>query len=129
VVSTGKGEKDLVIMLVINFYIMLYFVRGDKLQNPAKMGSWINIYLNYKEDNYEQFLKPWVYERVGHTANIKIVETRGGYHVLVDPSTVEESFKKNWYQELAKQPHTDQTGDQLIPIPGCVQGDFMPRFV
>jgi hypothetical protein len=101
----------------------------NEIQRSKSRSCFIDFDIDHKEDNYEQFLKPWVHERVGHSATIKVIETRGGYHVLVDPSTVEEAFKKNWYQELAKHPHIDQTGDQLIPIPGCTQGDFVPRFV
>ena len=101
----------------------------NEIQRSKSRSCFVDFDIDYKEPNYERFLKPWVFERVGNTANVKVIETRGGYHVLVDPSTVEEPFKKNWYQELAKHPHTDQTGDQLIPIPGCTQGDFMPNFV
>jgi hypothetical protein len=101
----------------------------NEIQRSKSRSCFIDFDIDHKEENYEQFLKPWVRERVGNSAAINVIETRGGYHVLVDPSTVEEAFKKNWYQELAKHPHIDQTGDQLIPIPGCTQGDFMPRFV
>jgi hypothetical protein len=101
----------------------------NEIQRSKSRSCFIDFDIDHKEDNYEQFLKPWVHERVGNSATIKVIETRGGYHVLVDPSTVEEAFKKNWYQELAKHPHIDHTGDQLIPIPGCTQGDFVPRFV
>jgi hypothetical protein len=101
----------------------------NEIQRSKSRSCFIDFDIDYKEENYEQVLKPWVLERTGASANIKVIETRGGYHVLVDPSTVEEPFKKKWYQELAKHPHIDQSGDQLIPIPGCTQGDFMPRFV
>jgi len=101
----------------------------NEIQRSKSRSCFIDFDIDYKEENYEQELKPWVLERTGASASIKVVETRGGYHVLVDPSSIEEPFKKKWYQELAKHPHIDQSGDQLIPIPGCTQGDFMPRFV
>jgi hypothetical protein len=56
------------------------------------------------------------------------LETRGGVHVLINVSLV-KSEHKNWYPELEKRIDPDQTGDLLIPVPGCCQGGFVPRFV
>ena len=56
------------------------------------------------------------------------LETRGGVHVLINASLV-DSKHKNWYPELKKQIEPDQTGDLLIPVPGCCQGGFVPRFI
>ena len=56
------------------------------------------------------------------------LETRGGVHVLVNTALV-KSKHKNWYPELKKQIDPDQTGDLLIPVPGCCQGGFVPKFI
>lgn len=56
----------------------------------------------------------------------QIVETRGGYHILVKTN---EAPKTKWYQELSKNFDIDKTGDQFIPVPGCTQGGFTPRFI
>ena len=57
---------------------------------------------------------------------LKIVKTRGGFHVLVQVDKVDQKYKKVWYQSLSKG--ADVRGDCLLPVPGCVQGplDFMP---
>lgn len=55
-----------------------------------------------------------------------ILETRGGYHVLVHTDLAPRT---KWYQEIMKAYSVDQIGDQMIPVPGCVQGDFVPRFL
>lgn len=65
---------------------------------------------------------------LGKTAKYEILVTRGGYHVLIEPSTVEEKFKKTWYQEMSKLFDVDQIGDQMIPVPGTYQGGFTPHF-
>lgn len=65
---------------------------------------------------------------LGKTAKYEILITRGGYHVLIEPSTVEEKFKKTWYQEMSKLFDVDQIGDQMIPVPGTYQGGFTPHF-
>lgn len=58
-----------------------------------------------------------------------VIETRGGYHLLVHQSHVENGFfieKRDWYFKLKEM--SDVSGDALIPVVGCVQGDFVPRF-
>jgi hypothetical protein len=57
------------------------------------------------------------------------IRTRGGFHCLVDPAKVAEHFKKTFYQNIAKLPEVDKSGDQLVPIPGCCQGGFTPYFM
>lgn len=65
-----------------------------------------------------------------------VLETRGGYHILIDPAKAAEkaksdpmSFSKNWYQEMIDAFNIDQIGDMMIPVPGCVQSDFIPKFI
>jgi len=59
---------------------------------------------------------------------VKILETRGGFHLLVEVKKIKEEFKSKFYNGI-KSLNVDQTGDQLIPIPGCTQGGFVPRFI
>lgn len=59
---------------------------------------------------------------------LTIVETRGGYHVLVRLAEVEPQYKKSFYNNILKL-GVDQTGDQLLPVPGCIQGGFTPSFL
>lgn len=59
---------------------------------------------------------------------LRIVQTRGGYHVLVKLDEIDPQFKKTFYQNMMAL-GVDQSGDQLLPVPGCTQGGFMPRFI
>jgi hypothetical protein len=56
------------------------------------------------------------------------LRTRGGLHVLVNPKKVAQEYKHSFYQGIAKLGNVDQTGDQLIPVVGCTQGNFVPYF-
>lgn len=58
---------------------------------------------------------------------ITFVETRGGIHCLISPSKVTTGNK--WYPEMKKLGNIDQTGDQLLPVPGGIQGGFVPKFI
>ncbi len=60
---------------------------------------------------------------------VTYLKTRGGLHVLVDPKKVAPEFKNSFYQNISKIDGIDQTGDQLIPVPGCTQGMFVPHFI
>ncbi|MEM9548618.1 MAG: hypothetical protein AAGA77_21710 [Bacteroidota bacterium] len=57
------------------------------------------------------------------------IETRGGYHLLVDSKDVKGD--KVWYKKVLDKyaGEIDRTGDMFLPIPGTVQGGFVPRVV
>lgn len=61
----------------------------------------------------------------------KVLETRGGYHVLISLQEIDEQVKKTWYNELKKLigEDLDQSGDMMIPIPGTYQGGHIPKFI
>lgn len=56
----------------------------------------------------------------------EILETRGGYHILVFTRLAP---KTKWHQMIRDTFNVDQVGDQLIPICGCTQGGFIPKFI
>lgn len=60
---------------------------------------------------------------------ITSLKTRGGFHLLIELSKIDESFKRTWYKSLASLPGSDIQGDNLIPVPGCTQGGFTPYFI
>lgn len=70
-------------------------------------------------------------ELINNIINIEsynIMETRGGYHLLINPKLVVSNIK-NWYQEIKKlYPSIDVTGDMMSPVPGTIQGGFIPYF-
>lgn len=63
-----------------------------------------------------------------------ILETRGGYHILVNVKKTSNisfyrNYGRNWHKAITDTFTCDQTGDQMIPIPGCTQGNFIPKFI
>jgi len=59
---------------------------------------------------------------------VQILETRGGYHLLVELKKIKAEYKSTFYNGI-KSLNVDQTGDQLIPVPGCTQGGYTPKFI
>lgn len=57
----------------------------------------------------------------------KIMETRGGFHIFIPKDKVKSITNKKWYTDLSAI--TDVTGDNMSPVPGCIQGGFVPGFI
>lgn len=60
---------------------------------------------------------------------LTFLQTRGGFHVLVEIDKIDKQFEKTWYNTLKNMCHLDTMGDNMIPIVGCSQGGFVPKFV
>ncbi|HEY1053519.1 MAG TPA: hypothetical protein VGE24_00240, partial [Emticicia sp.] len=60
---------------------------------------------------------------------LTVLRTRGGFHLLVELAKVDKQYIKTWHQSLARIEGCDVKGDNLIPVPGCTQGDFTPHFM
>lgn len=60
-----------------------------------------------------------------------LTRTHGGVHISVKPDKV---GYKNWYNEIKKlegiiESDVMYNGDGLLPLPGCVQSDFVPYVI
>ena len=65
---------------------------------------------------------------------IRFLETRGGYHMVVDTKLIGTIYKYVWYLELSRvqklfSTHGSNPGSDKIPFPGCTQGNFIPYFI
>jgi hypothetical protein len=103
--------------------------------NPASMAMSAiqkaksrTVYVDFDFDDmhYEEFLH--MPKMLNHES-YSILDTRSGFHLLVDPSRVEDRFKRTWHRSLTSISQCDVTGDNLIPVAGCTQGGFMPRLL
>ncbi|GAB4326832.1 MAG: hypothetical protein OHK0038_00290 [Flammeovirgaceae bacterium] len=60
---------------------------------------------------------------------LKFLKTKGGFHILIELRKIDKKFEKTWYKNLTSIQGCDIKGDNLIPIVGCTQGDFVPYFL
>jgi len=60
---------------------------------------------------------------------VKVLKTHSGFHLLVNLKGIREEFSKSWHQEMGKLAGIDVRGDNLIPVVGCTQGEFVPHFI
>jgi len=68
-----------------------------------------------------------VYKIVNHEC-INILITNNGFHVLIDNDKLDLKYKKTLYNDMSKIYGVDKRGDNLIPIPGTIQGNHIPYF-
>lgn len=92
------------------------------IQKSSGKKTYLDFDIDTKDFDFEQL------KRVINPNCLTIVETRGGYHVLVKTEDVLPEFRKSFYNNIHAM-GVDQTGDQLLPVPGCTQGGFTPRFL
>lgn len=72
---------------------------------------------------------------------LNVIETRGGFHILIEFSKISKEYKKNWYNNITNLKgvdirtsfDSDEDGNDkseedygIIPVPGCCQGNFIP---
>jgi len=57
----------------------------------------------------------------------RVLGTRGGFHILVNVKDIPKEIK--FHKIIRDLYPTDQIGDQMIPVPGCTQGNFIPKFI
>jgi len=109
----------------------------DRYQNPKSVAlSSIQVsnsrtyYVDFDFDidnqHYDRHIYDISMEATGDENSFKIIKTRGGYHILVEP---ELTKNKKWHQGIRKNLNVDQVGDLLLPVPGCVQGDYVPKIL
>lgn len=67
--------------------------------------------------------------------SLTFVKTRGGFHLLIKMSDIDKQYSKTWYNSVISLPGLDKKSgkgkdvNKLLPVPGCVQGDFIPYFM
>lgn len=125
-----------------------FLVEGKKIYNPQSVAlnmtqvtgvkKFFDIDLDFKEGSGISYMNllNWLSDDniINSEAVIgNIVKTRGGFHILVELDKISEPFKKSWFNNFSQAKHEKFTimmnSDNMIPIPGCRQSDFIPKLM
>jgi len=100
-------------------------IAKDKYQNPKSIAlnaiqvsktKTFRVDFDFDTGMDVRDLKRIVEESVGNDNCFDIIQTRGGFHVLVNPI---KTSNKRWHQNLSAYTTVDQSGDLLLPVVGC----------
>jgi hypothetical protein len=86
-------------------------------------------YFDIDFDNVEIDAVKSVIEESINNDSLTYLKTRGGFHLLIELDKIKNEYKKSWYKNITSMEGVDVRGDNLIPVPGCFQGMFIPHFV
>lgn len=94
------------------------------VQKSKSKTDWVDFDIDSKDIDISSI------ENVLPLGTYKVLETRGGYHIMIDTDKVKNSdAPKNWYVLLGRMFEIDQSGDNMIPVVGTYQGGFTPKFI
>ena len=85
------------------------------------------------EKKFWSSIEKSIYENINRAA-VSVVETRGGFHLIIKTSAIIEEYRKNWYINISRilaiwSSDNDNKGDIMLPVPGTYQGGFTPTFI
>lgn len=79
--------------------------------------------LDSKDEKHLKYI-----EELYSNGKYSLIETRGGYHIIIDPDNNDGTWDKLWYNNKIRD-ICDVVGDALTPIVGCYQGGFIPKLI
>lgn len=128
--SQTKAAKKLVknlLDLVLNEY------NGYNIQTEAltaiQVSSSRTVYMDFDFDHVQiEDIKPLLKGKINEDA-LTFVKTYGGFHLLVEVEKIAKEYFKTYYNFISKLPHCDVRGDNLLPVPGCTQGEKTPELL
>jgi len=107
----------------------------NSIQKTKGTQYWIDIDFDSKEPTDKWILDRLLYELRSKFVEYKIIETHGGYHVLMKKSTVKFNYNEIVLlcdERLKKNDPTKEVivnSNAMVPLPGTMQGDFPVRLV
>ncbi|NCD06253.1 MAG: hypothetical protein EOL97_09045 [Spirochaetia bacterium] len=90
-----------------------------------------NVYFDIDFDNieYEDIYNIIKNNNIVNLDACHFLKTRGGFHLLIEFDKINMQYKKTWYKNITSLEGVDIKGDNMIPLPGCTQGNFEPYFI
>lgn len=101
----------------------------------SNAGKFFDIDLDLKQNKVlnKSTLTSYIYSNINKEAIWNIIQTKGGYHIIIDLTKISNEYKSKWYNNFSKSSNEifsiTMNGDNMIPVPGCIQSDFIPNIL
>lgn len=104
----------------------IYSLAMDHLQKSSEKKTYFDVDIDFLNPEDFDLFKAEISKFINLDA-LTFVQTRGGYHCLVNLDKLDQSFKKSWYMSFNNLKFRDisimMNSDGLIPIPGTTAGE------
>lgn len=134
--SQVKAAKNLLIKLadLVTKPYNSYNIAAESLSELQKACSrkiYFDIDIDYPKDADKQIGFDYFpdYKKFINEDAVRVLNTRGGIHLLVELSKIKDQYRTTWYQNMTSLEGADTKGDSMIPVPGTYQGGFTPYFI
>jgi hypothetical protein len=109
----------------------------NAIQVTTSRKIYFDLDIDFKNiENFDEDFKKFKLEINQYIDENKLtyIRTNGGLHCLIRLEYLHVKYQKSWYQNISKMAcdlyDVTMNADNIIPIPGCVQGiDFSPYFI
>ena len=96
--------------------------------------------LNNKQRYIGSILTNLVCLNLNKNEDFFVIETKNGCHILLKIENMVERLGRNWFKQIesivrthnrycADAANIEMNEDNLLPIPGCTQGGFIPKLI
>lgn len=126
--ATANSLKKFVDLVVrpYNGYNPLAHVLSE-IQRANSRKVWMNFDVDHANIEKVLDIMPDILNKEAY----EVIATRGGCHILVKTAAIQPEYSKDWFQKIKKSKLVEEDShiDDMIPIPGCCQGGFVPYIV
>jgi len=124
--ATKKLLKNLLDLALNNY--SGYNIQSEAL-SAIQISSSRTVYMDFDFDDIEiEDIKPLLNGIINEDA-VTFVKTYGGFHLLIEVAKIAKEYFKSYYDAILRLPNCDVRKDNLLPIPGCIQGNKVPQLI
>lgn len=103
----------------------------SEIQKAKSRSVFVSFDFDCSKEDFTKAL--WNLRKKINDEAFNVVQTRGGFHLIVEPALVSEDFNQTWYKDIKEQlrnfsSDAENAGDIMLPVPGTYQGGFTPKF-
>lgn len=101
----------------------------SQIQKAKGTTHYVDFDFDLSDRKEQKVIQDVIFRMFINRSAVTVLQTRGGFHLLVDPTKVEDTYSKTWYVNIKGYDFCDVAGDNMIPVPGTSQGGYTPTFI